>query len=76
MHPGYCAVVHLFWRKVRQSALWLDPASRLLVTRKLIELFAGQERMSVLYVTHQEEEAIRLSDRIFEFQANGLVQSA
>jgi len=54
----------------------LDPESKQLITRELIDLFASCEEMSVLYVSHSDEEALRLSDRVLHLDSNGLKESA
>lgn len=55
----------------------LSEKSKNVVLETLLELF-HDNKMSVLYISHSTEEALKLSDRVFEFQANGLkeVQNA
>jgi ABC-type multidrug transport system ATPase subunit len=52
----------------------LSPKSKEALTRSLIELFS-ERKMSVLYICHSDEEAIRLSDRIYLMEKNGLKQT-
>jgi len=49
----------------------LSPKSKDSLLASLLDLFASRE-MSILYICHSNEEAIKLSDRIYEMTKNGL----
>lgn len=49
----------------------LSPSSKKSLLSSLLDLFSRNE-MSVLYICHSNEEALRLSDRIYEMDKNGL----
>lgn len=49
----------------------LSPSSKQSLLASILDLFASK-RMSVLYVCHSSEEAIRLSDRSYEMTEAGL----
>jgi ABC-2 type transport system ATP-binding protein len=49
----------------------LSPSSKESLLAALLDLFSSK-KMSVLYVSHSNEEAVKLSDRIFEMKADGL----
>lgn len=51
----------------------LSPDSKKAIIEVLLDRFASCE-MSVLYVCHSSDEAIRLSDQIFDLTPSGLVQ--
>ena len=57
----------------------LSPQSKKVLTECLIDLFA-KNKMSVLYISHFEDEAMRLSDEVYVLDKDGLnkrgVQSA
>ncbi len=54
----------------------LDPRSKEVITRALLDLFTQNRRLAVLYVSHSDEEALRLSDRIYRLGPHGLAQIA
>jgi ABC-type multidrug transport system ATPase subunit len=53
----------------------LSPDSKTAITRILLDRFSNGD-MSVLYVCHSVDEALRLSDKIFTLTQTGLVQGA
>ncbi|MES2963971.1 MAG: hypothetical protein V4760_08775, partial [Bdellovibrionota bacterium] len=53
----------------------LSPQSKEAITRLLIDRFSSGE-MSVLYVCHSTDEALRLSDRVLTMTKSGLQQGA
>ncbi|MES2964014.1 MAG: hypothetical protein V4760_08990, partial [Bdellovibrionota bacterium] len=53
----------------------LSPQSKEAITRLLLDRFSSGE-MSVLYVCHSTDEALRLSDRVLTLTKNGLQQGA
>lgn len=52
----------------------LSSTSRTIVLSHLMEQFSSQ-KMAVIYVSHFKEEAIRISDKIFQLNINGLVEN-
>ncbi|MCJ8277451.1 MAG: ABC transporter ATP-binding protein [Bdellovibrionales bacterium] len=51
----------------------LSPKSKKVLTECIINLFV-KNKMAVLYVSHFEDEALRLSDEVYELSATGLTQ--
>jgi ABC-type multidrug transport system ATPase subunit len=52
----------------------LAPESKIAVLSVLMDVFSRTD-MSVIYICHTKEEAIRLSDRVLELTANGLKEN-
>ena len=49
----------------------LSPNSKKILTETLIKMFSDH-KMAILYISHSDDESIRLSDRIYELTENGL----
>ena len=50
----------------------LSPDSKQVILQELLDQFSLRT-MSVLYVSHSNEEAMRLSDAVYQLTANGLI---